>query len=129
MAENKMYFLSKNMCFLLIKTVFDEKPKKSGPTDGISGVFPLQPPQWKRHTSPACSAPRRFAAECVFPPFRVGSQCSLIRIRTNTRIRLTFSSYQVNLCLFYTTFIFQFKTKFYQHSSHLFEVVLCSQTT
>ena len=28
-----MYFLSKNMCFLWISTVFDEKAKKSGPAE------------------------------------------------------------------------------------------------
>ena len=34
-----MYFLSKNMCFLWISTVFDEKAKKSGPAECFFSAF------------------------------------------------------------------------------------------
>ena len=46
-----MYFLSKNMCFLRIKSVFDKKSKKSGQTDGFTAFLCREQPRLKPRDS------------------------------------------------------------------------------
>lgn len=60
-----MYFLSKNMCFLRIISIFCAKPKKSGPADDFSGDFHRATTRWKALRSVPCPEPRFRERQCA----------------------------------------------------------------
>ena len=123
-----MYFLSKNMCFLRIMSIFCAKPKKSGPADDFFAFFHLRPPDGK-HCAPSPALSSDFAKD-IAPQrwFALFSRHLPAHRNSTTDFEIYLVLINSYLIRFNTSFVYQSKSRFDQSISLWNKPKTCSNS-